>query len=100
LSGDLTPNLYRILGLRPDADIAKIRAAYRKLAKRFHPDVNATDAGAEQRIKAINRAYQVLGAPEARTAYDRDLERLRADARGRFWKGVVAGVATFVLTLV
>jgi curved DNA-binding protein CbpA len=98
LSGDLTPNPYRILGLRPDADIAKIRAAYRKLAKRFHPDVNATDASAEQRTKAINRAYQVLSDPEARAAYDRDLEHLRADARGRFWKGVAAGVATFVLT--
>jgi curved DNA-binding protein CbpA len=68
LSGDLTPNLYRILGLRPDADIAKIRAAYRKLAKRFHPDINATDARAEQRTKAINRAYQVLGDPETRAA--------------------------------
>jgi curved DNA-binding protein CbpA len=95
LSGDLT--LYRILGLRPDSDTEKIRTAYRKLAKRFHPDVNVTDASAEQRTKAINRAYQVLGNPEERAAYDRDLERQRADARARFWKGVAAGVATFVL---
>ena len=94
---DPSANFYGILGLRADVDAEKIKAAYRTLAKRFHPDANDGDTAAEQRTKEINRAYQTLGDPEARAAYDGELARQRAAARGRFWRGVAAGVATFVL---
>ena len=92
-------NFYRILGLRPGADGKKIKAAYRTLVKQFHPDVNAGDARAEQRTKEINRAYHTLGEPEARAAYDVELARQRAEARGRFLKAMATGVAAFVLTI-
>jgi curved DNA-binding protein CbpA len=94
---DSRPDLYRILGLHPSASDKKIKAAYRKLAKRFHPDANASDTASDQ-FKEINRAYQVLGNSVAREAYDAELAIERVEARGRFWRGVAAGVVTFVLT--
>ena len=94
----VTPNLYRILGLRPGADIKRVKSAYRRLVKRFHPDVNAGDAGTEQRVREINHAYQTLGRTEARAAYDLELSRQRAETRWHFWKSVATGVATFILT--
>jgi curved DNA-binding protein CbpA len=94
----LSTNLYRILGLRPGADGKKIKAAYRALVKQFHPDVS-TDSRAEPRTKEINRAYETLGDPEARTVYDATLERRRAAARARNLKAVATGIAAFVLTL-
>jgi curved DNA-binding protein CbpA len=94
----LSTNLYRILGIRPGADGKKIKAAYRALVKQFHPDVS-TDSRAEPRTKEINRAYETLGDPEARTAYDAALKRRRAAARARNLKAGVTGIAAFVLTL-
>jgi curved DNA-binding protein CbpA len=92
-------NFYRVLGVRPSADGMKIKAAYRALVKQFHPDFNAGDARAEQRTKEINRAYQTLGEPEARAVYDVELARQRAEARGRFLKGMATGLAVFLLTI-
>ena len=86
------------MGLRPGASDKKIKAAYRKLAKRLHPDVNASDTATERQLE-INRAYQILGDPNAREAYDAELAFERSEARGRFWRGVAAGVATFILTV-
>jgi hypothetical protein len=94
----LSANLYRILGLRPGADGKKVKAAYRALVKQFHPDVS-TDSRAEPRTKEINRAYETLGDPEARTAYDVALKRRRAAARARNLKAVATGMAAFLLTL-
>ena len=94
----LSTNLYRILGLRPGADGKKVKAAYRALLKQFHPDVS-TDSRAEPRTKEINRAYETLGDPEARTAYDVALKRRRAAARARNLKAVATGMAAFLLTL-
>ena len=93
-----TPNFYLVLGVRPGADAEKIKAAYRRLARLFHPDINVGDAQAEQRTKDLNRAYETLADPQARAAYDAELARHRSATRGRFWRGVAAGVATFVLT--
>jgi curved DNA-binding protein CbpA len=92
-------NFYSVLGLRPSADGKKIKAAYRALVKQFHPDFNAGDARAEQRTKEINRAYQTLGEPDARAAYDVELARQRAEARGSSLKLMATGVAAFVLTI-
>jgi molecular chaperone DnaJ len=61
---------YEILGVSRDADKEEIKRAYRRLARKYHPDVNKED-GAEERFKEINRAYEVLSEPEIRARYDR-----------------------------
>jgi hypothetical protein len=85
------------LSRRPSGE--DIRAAYWALAKQFHPDVNAGDKEAERRIKEINRAYGILGDPEARAAYNLILARARARARRSFWSGAATGAAAFILTV-
>lgn len=61
---------YEILGVSRDADKEEIKRAYRRLARKYHPDVNK-EAGAEDRFKEINRAYEVLSEPETRDRYNR-----------------------------
>ncbi|MFB2918853.1 MULTISPECIES: molecular chaperone DnaJ [Aerosakkonema] len=61
---------YEILGVTRNADKEEIKRAYRRLARKYHPDVNK-EPGAEERFKEINRAYEVLSEPEMRTRYDR-----------------------------
>ena len=61
---------YDVLGIGRDADERALKAAFRKLAQQFHPDVNP-DPGAESKFKEINEAYQVLSDPQKRAAYDR-----------------------------
>lgn len=60
---------YQILGVEPDAGEAEIKTAYRRLARKYHPDVSK-EAGAEDKFKAINEAYEALRDPEKRKAYD------------------------------
>lgn len=62
---------YEILGLKRDADASAIKRAYRKLAKKYHPDTNAGDVEAERKFKEITEAYSVLNDPEKRKLYDR-----------------------------
>lgn len=61
---------YATLGVPRSASAADIKKAFRKLARKHHPDVNKADAGAEQRFKEVNEANEVLGDPEKRKAYD------------------------------
>ncbi|MCI4567150.1 DnaJ C-terminal domain-containing protein [Lysobacter sp. CFH 32150] len=61
---------YEILGVEPGAGEAEIKTAYRRLARKYHPDVSK-EAGAEEKFKAINEAYEALRDPQKRTAYDR-----------------------------
>lgn len=61
---------YETLGVPTDASPDDIKRAYRKMARKYHPDVN-TDAGADAKFKAAGAAYDVLGDPEKRAAYDR-----------------------------
>ncbi|WP_226668868.1 DnaJ C-terminal domain-containing protein [Microbulbifer aggregans] len=60
---------YQILGLKRDAAQDEIKRAYRKLARKYHPDVSKEEA-AEDRFKEVNEAYEVLKDPEKRAAYD------------------------------
>ena len=62
---------YDILGIQKSADEKEIKHAYRKLAKKYHPDSNAGDAYAEQQFKDVTEAYDVLSDPEKRKLYDR-----------------------------
>ncbi|MCH8177535.1 MAG: DnaJ domain-containing protein [Proteobacteria bacterium] len=61
---------YQILGVARDASQADIKKSYRKLARRYHPDVNKDDA-AEEKFKEVKEAYEVLKDAEKRKAYDR-----------------------------
>ena len=60
---------YEILGVSKTATEQEIKSAYRKLAKKYHPDVNKTP-GAEQKYKDVNEAYEVLHDPAKRQKYD------------------------------
>ncbi|MFN8615170.1 MAG: DnaJ C-terminal domain-containing protein [Vampirovibrionales bacterium] len=73
-------NHYKTLGIPPNADAASIKAAYRKLARNAHPDLNPDDSSATERLKAINAAYDVLGNPDKRASYDRQYQSIQAKA--------------------
>jgi molecular chaperone DnaJ len=61
---------YKTLGVPRTASEAEIKSAYRKLARKHHPDVNPNNKDAEVKFKEINEAYQVIGDPEKRKKYD------------------------------
>ena len=61
---------YKVLGLDRSATQADIRKAYRRLAKQYHPDINANDPRAQERFQEINEANEVLSDPEKRKRYD------------------------------
>jgi len=61
---------YETLGVAKDADEKAIKAAYRKLARKYHPDVNPNKAEAERKFKEIGEAYEVLSDKEKRRKYD------------------------------
>lgn len=63
--------LYEVLGVQDHATQQEIKNAYRKLAKKYHPDLNNGDEEAQERLKEINAAYEVLGNEERRAQYDR-----------------------------
>ena len=70
---------YEVLGVKKNADAAAIKSAFRKLAKKLHPDANKNDPKAAQRFAEINSAYEILGADDKRKAFDRG----EIDAEGK-----------------
>lgn len=62
---------YEVLGVSKDADEKSIKSAYRKIAKKYHPDLNKDNPDAEDKFKEANEAYEVLGNAEKRQRYDR-----------------------------
>ncbi|WP_437904699.1 J domain-containing protein [Sorangium sp. So ce327] len=79
----MDPTYYQVLGVREDASADAIKAAFRELVKKHHPDRNHGDTGAEMRLKKIVAAYAVLANAETRGSYDRDLATQRAAASVR-----------------
>lgn len=72
---------YKILGVEKTADQKEIKQAFRKLAKKYHPDLHPEDKEAEQRFKDVNEAYEVLGDEQKRKQYD------QFGAQGNFYGG-------------
>ncbi|MEN2435302.1 J domain-containing protein [Weeksellaceae bacterium A-14] len=68
---------YKILGLDKTASQDEVKKAYRKLARKYHPDLNPNDKEAEQKFKEVNEANEVLGNPENRAKYDKYGEHWR-----------------------
>jgi curved DNA-binding protein len=67
-------NHYATLGLDRRCTLAQIRAAYRLLAKQYHPDLNPNSPEAVKRTQALNAAHEILNDPERRLAYDREFD--------------------------
>ena len=74
---------YKVLGVTPKSSSKEIKETYRRLARKYHPDVNPGDASAEERFKEINEAYEALRDEKKRARYD----RVRAAHQsGRSWQ--------------
>lgn len=66
----MNKNLYHVLGVSKDASEAEIKSAYRKLARKYHPDLNKDNKDAAEKFKEISCAYDILGDKEKRKKYD------------------------------
>ncbi len=64
-------NLYEVLGVKKDADAKTIKSAYRKLAKKYHPDTNPDNKEAERKFKEVSEAYEILSDEKKRKLYDK-----------------------------
>ena len=78
---------FQILGVSKDASQDEIKKAYRKLARKYHPDLNQGDTQAEQRFKEVNEAQEILSDPEKRNKYDR---------YGQYWQQAANGTPSDV----
>jgi molecular chaperone DnaJ len=87
---------YEILGIKRDAKPDEIKKAYRRLARKYHPDVNPGDKAAEERFKAMSEAHDVLSDPKKRSVYDRfgQYSENLADAAARGAGGPAGGGRT------
>ena len=61
---------YEVLGIDKNATPDEIKKAYRQMAKKYHPDINKDDKGAEEKFKEVNEAYEVLSDSQKKAAYD------------------------------
>src|ERR671934_870136 len=82
---------YSALGVAKTATDKEIKQAFRKLARKYHPDVNPGDKAAESKFKELNEAYEVLGDPDKRKKYDELGANWRmyeqAQQQGQGWPG-------------
>src|SRR5258708_18098262 len=78
---------YEVLGVKKNADAAAVKSAFRKLAKKLHPDANKNDPKAAQRFAEINSAYEILGEEDKRKAYDRGAMAAGGEPRFRGFAG-------------
>ena len=67
----MSDNYYQTLGIKREASDKDVKQAFRRLARKYHPDVNPGDKASEAKFKEVNQAYEVLSDPEKRRKYDR-----------------------------
>src|SRR5579871_652245 len=92
---------YEILGVKKSASADEIRKAFRKLARKYHPDVNPGDKAAEEKFKALSEANDVLSDPKKRKIYDQvgfysdNIDPAAAEALPGAARPAPAGLAVF-----
>ncbi len=84
-------SFYEVLGVDRKARLGDIKKAYRRLARKHHPDLNPGDRRAEERFKQISEAYEVLSDSEKRKKHDLELQYGAGGAGGPFRAGGPAG---------
>src|SRR5438876_12427310 len=77
---------YKILGVKRDAKPEELKKAYRRLARKYHPDVNPGDKSSEERFKLTTEAFDVLSDPKKRSVYD------RSDNTRTIWRKLLPAV--------
>ena len=96
--GAAMKTLYDVLGIRADADPEAIKQAFRRAVKAHHPDISGSDAAADQRIRRIIAANEILRDPEQRAVYDRQLALEREHARSE-WRDAILRSALAIVAL-
>lgn len=82
---------YEVLGVDKGADDTTIKKAFRKLARKYHPDVNPGDKAAEEKFKELNDAYEVLSDPQKKAQYDQFGHDANSFGQGGFGGGGFGG---------
>src|SRR5476649_2344686 len=101
MAGPKTKDYYGTLGVKKNATADEIRKAFRKLARKYHPDVNPNDKKAEEKFKEISEANDILSDPKKRKIYDQlgfysdniDPAAAEAAARGGYGGGYGPGAS-------
>jgi len=93
------PNYWSLLGVSPECDPSELKAAFRKEARKWHPDLNKNDLNAEERFKLINEAYAILSDPNKRVAWEKKNNKSNDIFKDRFptyeeYLDVVLGIRT------
>ena len=93
------PNYWSLLGVSPDCDSNELKSAFRKEARKWHPDLNKNDVNAEERFKLINEAYAILSDPKKRKEWEKLNNKIQDIFENRFptyeeYLDVVLGVKT------
>ncbi len=93
------PNYWSLLGVSPECDSNELKSAFRKEARKWHPDLNKNDVNAEERFKLINEAYAILSDPKKRGEWEKQNEKHKDIFDNRFptyeeYLDVVLGIKT------
>ena len=93
------PNYWSLLGVSPECDPSELKLAFRKEARKWHPDLNKNDVNAEERFKLINEAYAILSDPNKRNAWEKKYNKSNDIFENRFptyeeYLDVVLGIKT------